>query len=92
MPINLDIFIETEAGDDHYLTRSWNFVPEVGDTIVHTTGDPDQPDVWEGVVKNRLFCTEGDEGNMRVQLHCEAPTIFDRKKGKPEPEAAPDTL
>lgn len=78
MPIILDIYIETgEDGlDDHYIERHWNVLPETGDVIVHTAEENDNA-VFEGVVRRRLFCTD-DQGNLRVQLHCEASLHLDK--------------
>jgi hypothetical protein len=93
LPIILDIYIENprDGETDHYLTRSWIEVPRVGDTIVHSTDDGE---VWEGEVKKRLFCT-GDDSTLRVQLHCERPTVDGASKEPPaekEPQAPADTL
>lgn len=93
MPIILDIYIENERDgeEDHYVERAWNVLPDVGDTIVHTTATDDgEISVWEGIVKRRLFVTD-DEKTLRVQLHCEAGNVFERPA--PREQAAPvDTL
>lgn len=90
LPIILDIYIEKDGGgDDHYVERHWNLVPEVGDVVVHfddTDGNPSV--ICEGEVKRRLFCT-GSDGALRVQLHCTETSLVSPAK---EPETAADTL
>ena len=88
MIYNLDIYFESPEDDvdDHYIERTWGIVPNVGDTIVDESYHDDVSWVWTGRVRDRLFVT-GEDGNLRIQLHCSAAFPSDVK-----PHGADETI
>lgn len=81
----LDIYFDPAPGttEDMFIQRSWNHVPDVGDTIVYEQRPDDgETTLWSGVVKERLFITNED-GHLRVQVNCSAAALTDIDRDEP---------